>query len=128
MQGKFSTFHDQLMKTKKPMTNDNIMAIAKECGLDIAKLKKDMNSKAVQNQIDANMKLAQDFLQDSIGYVFTPIFVIGNKDASQFEFIPGGLDYKSMQSMIKRMLIILFFCNKKPANSGFFTPYEKDKD
>jgi protein-disulfide isomerase len=103
MQGKFSVFHDKLMNSKKPMTDDNIIAIAKECSLDIAKLKKDMNSKSVQNQIDANMKLAQDFLQDSIGYVFTPIFVIGNKDASQFEFIPGGLDYKSMQQMIKRM-------------------------
>lgn len=103
MQGKNERFHEKLMQTKKPMTEENIMDIAKNCGLDIAKLKKDMKSKTVQAQIDANMKLAQDFLNDSVGYVFTPIFVIGNKEGSQFEFIPGGLDQASMQTMIKRM-------------------------
>lgn len=103
MQGKFNHFHEKLMSTKEPMTDNNIMALAKQSGLDIDRLKKDMKSQAVQDQIDSNMKLAQDFLKDSIGYVFTPIFVIGKQDGSQFEFIPGGLDYNSMKQMVQRM-------------------------
>lgn len=100
-QGKFVPLHEALLEAKKPLTEDNILAIAKTAGLDITKLKKDMGSDAISKQIDGNMKLAQSFLQDSVGYVFTPIFVVGNQSGDKFKFIPGGLDYNNMKKVIK---------------------------
>jgi protein-disulfide isomerase len=102
-QGKFMAMHEGLMNAKKPLTETNIMAIAKSSGLNVKQLQKDMASSAIQKQIDANMKLAESFLKQSVGYVFTPIFVVSNQSGSKYQFIPGGLDYASMTKMIKEM-------------------------
>ena len=102
-QGKFVPFHEALLQAKKPLTEKNILSIAKSSGLDVKKLKKDMNSEIIAKQIEDNSKLAQSFLQDSVGYVFTPIFVVGNQSGDKFQFIPGGLDYAHMKKVIKEI-------------------------
>lgn len=99
-QGKFLSFHDALMAEKKPLTDKNIYAIAAQVGLNVKKLKHDMNSSEVTRQIEANTQLAQEFLQGTVGYVFTPIFVVGNQSGSKFQFIPGGLDLPGLQKVI----------------------------
>ena len=49
-QGKFWEFHDRLFSTEK-LSNDTIDAIAKDLGLDLARLKKDMQSPEIQTRI-----------------------------------------------------------------------------
>ncbi len=102
-QHKFIAFHEALLKEKKALTQDQIMKIAKIAGLDLNQLKKDMDSEAVTKQIEANTQLAQSFLKDSVGYVFTPIFVVADQSGSKFQFIPGGLDYDNMKKVIKEV-------------------------
>ncbi len=102
-QGKFVAFHEALMSEKKPLTTKSIMGIAASSGLNVKQLKKDMTNTEITQQIDANMQLAQAFLQTTIGYVFTPIFVVSNQSGSKFQFIPGGLDYAGLNKVINEM-------------------------
>mgnify|MGYP001950632292 CR=1 FL=1 len=50
----FVAFHEALLKAKKPLTQENIMGIAKTAGLKVKQLKKDMGSDAIAKQIEAN--------------------------------------------------------------------------
>jgi protein-disulfide isomerase len=102
-QSKFIGFHDGMMTSKQPLNDKNIMAIANSNGLDVSRLKKDMASTRISKQIEDNMGLAQSFLQSTVGYVFTPIFVVGNQSGSKFQFIPGGLDYQNLTKIINEM-------------------------
>lgn len=101
MQGKFNEFHEALMKAPQPLTNEIVLSTAKQTGLDMAKLDKDMNSSAVSNQIQANMKLAQD-----LKLMGTPAFFIGKTNAaasSSLEYVPGSLPLAQLQMIIKKV-------------------------
>jgi len=65
----YASAHDQ-----SKLGEDNIMAIAKDIGLDTAKLKADMNSPDCQAQVDADMKELAKFHVNS-----TPTFFINGK-------------------------------------------------
>lgn len=100
MQGKYMAFHDELMKTKQPYTQESILAAAKTVGLNIEQLQKDMDSAAVKDQIKATMKLAQD-----LKLLGTPAFFIGKTDAStssSINYVPGFIDPNQLQEMIKK--------------------------
>ncbi len=100
MQGKYMEFHDALMQTKQPYTQEAILAAAKSVGLSIEKLQKDMNSSAVTDQINANMKLGQD-----LKLLGTPAFFIGKTDssnASTVYYIPGHVNLDQLQDIIKK--------------------------
>lgn len=73
-QGKFPQFHEKLMKSKEQLNESNVLAIAKDVGLDTDKLKKDMESEKVQKIIKDNLELAKE-----LGTNGTPTFVIGDK-------------------------------------------------
>ena len=57
LQGKYLEYHKALMKAGKTLTHESIIAIAKGLGIDTNKLKSDMNSPEIAEQLDANMKL-----------------------------------------------------------------------
>jgi protein-disulfide isomerase len=100
MQGKYMAFHDALMQTKQPYTQEAIMAAAKSVGLNIEKLTKDMNSPEVSTQLKANMKLGQD-----LKLLGTPAFFIGKTDAStstSINYVPGQINQAQMQDFIKK--------------------------
>lgn len=100
MQGKYVAFHDALMGTKQPYTEEAILAAAKSVGLNIEQLQKDMNSAAVKSQIEANMKLGQD-----LKLLGTPAFFIGKTDAttsSNIEYMPGHVNLDQLMSVIKK--------------------------
>jgi len=96
-QGKYIPFHDYLFaKAQVPhgnapaeTTDKVLMDAAKEVGLDIAKLKKDMDDPAITKLVDANVALGQD-----IGARGTPTFVIGDK------VYPGALPYEQLKSAL----------------------------
>jgi protein-disulfide isomerase len=100
MQGKYMPFHDELMKTPQPYTQESIMKAAQTAGLNIDQLKKDMDGEAVKSQIKANMKLGQD-----LKLLGTPAFFIGKTDAtstSTINYVPGHMDLKQLQEVIKK--------------------------
>ncbi|HYM30620.1 MAG TPA: DsbA family protein [Candidatus Cybelea sp.] len=88
-QGKYMAFHDALMRTKGVFTPDVIKLVAKEVGLDVARLEKDMADPAVDQIIRANQAIA-----DSLGIEGTPGFVIGDR------VISGGMPLPQFRTLI----------------------------
>lgn len=82
MQGKYYDFHYALFTANKPINDALIASIAKNLNLDLAKLKKDMNSKAITDELKATRKLAL-----SSGVRGTPAFFFGKTDAEKMDQI-----------------------------------------
>lgn len=98
MQGKYYQFSHNLLVANKQLSPEVIMAVAKESGLDVDKLKKDMDSDTVTKQLAQNMKLAQD-----LKLFGTPAFFIGKTTgASNVAYIPGQMDQKQLQTEINK--------------------------
>ena len=99
MQGKYSDLSHAMLMTKEPLTEDNIYQMAKSNGLNLDQLKKDMNNASIENQIKANIKLAQD-----LKLFGTPAFFVGKTNAKgNIEYIPGRVDQKQLQSIIDKV-------------------------
>jgi protein-disulfide isomerase len=104
IQGKYFYFHDALMRANGGLTEDKVLEIAKTCGLDLAKLKVDMETKAVSDALQANYKLAQ-----SLGISGTPVLIgapsdlqTTSKDTDVF-YILGAPDYIYLQNLISKI-------------------------
>lgn len=95
---KYYQFNHELLIASQPLTQTSIFAIAKRVGLNVEKLKKDMNSDAVSEQLKTNFKLAQDLSVSG-----TPAFFIGKTDAKEnkdVEFILGEMSQTELQTSI----------------------------
>lgn len=102
-QGKYVQFHDALMKAASSgITEDKILSIATSLGLDANKLKADMVSSEVDQQIKANYQLAQ-----ALQLVGTPALFVaktnfkGSPDI--IEFIPGQVDVNYLQKTVEKV-------------------------
>jgi protein-disulfide isomerase len=90
-QGAYAAFHRELMTLNGPMTPEAIEAAGKKLGLDLSKLKTDMNSKEVQGALMQNQRLAS-----AIGVQSTPSFVIRG------ELISGAMDLSRFEQLISQ--------------------------
>lgn len=103
MQGKYMQMHEALLKVEKRLDTKVVMDTAKSLGLDMTKLQKDMDSKEVADQLDANRQLAE-----KMHLMGTPAFVIAATPAGQFNaksdpaFIPGAASADVLQDLIKK--------------------------
>ncbi len=103
MQGKYQAMHEALFKIDKRMDTKLVMDTAKSLGLDMAKLKKDMESKEVSGILDANRQLAE-----KLHLMGTPAFIIASTPDGQLKagtepsFIPGAASEESLQELIKK--------------------------
>lgn len=88
-QGKHGAFHDALMTNTAKLDADRIFDIAASVGIDVARLKTDMEDPKIKSIIDRNMALAQD-----LGVRGTPAFVIGK------QFVPGAVDAPALKELI----------------------------
>jgi protein-disulfide isomerase len=91
MQGKYLEFHTKMMGLKGQLTDEVIYDTAKQVGLDVDKLKQDMNDPAVVAELRANMDLAQ-----ALGVQGTPAFVIND------QIIPGAVGFDALKSQIDK--------------------------
>lgn len=57
-QGKYKEVHSAFMEHKGALNEEDVLKIAKEKGLDIEKLKKDMESKEIEDMLNSNQELA----------------------------------------------------------------------
>jgi protein-disulfide isomerase len=89
-QGKYLALHDALMAAEQ-VNEQVVFDLAARAGLDVPRLKQDMQSPAVSQALARNAKLAQD-----LGIRGTPAFVAGD------ELYPGAADLQTLQGMVSR--------------------------
>ncbi|MBT7288799.1 MAG: DsbA family protein [Rhodospirillaceae bacterium] len=91
LQGKYLAFHDALMVLRRRLTDAAIYQTAKDVGLDVKRLKKDMTSVIVLRTIKENRALAS-----AMGIRGTPSIVVGEQMA------PGAISYEQLLAMIEQ--------------------------
>lgn len=87
-QGKYFEMHQALMQSPSRFKEEDIVKVAKDIGLDMAKWQEDRADKAFRDQVDRNHFLAQ-----TIGANATPSFVIGDT-------LFSGLDPAKLETLI----------------------------
>ncbi len=93
---KYYAFHNALLTSTGPLSKESIMAIAKKSGLNLEKLKKDMDLPAIQKQLHDNVQLAQ-----ALRVMGTPTFVVANQAQTKFSYIPGATSLADLQARMK---------------------------
>jgi protein-disulfide isomerase len=88
-QGGYDKLREAVMLMPSDTTLPMIQAAAEKLGLDWPKLQHDMQGPVIQQQIDANLKLAQ-----ALDIEGTPALVIGN------QIVPGALDLAGLQKEV----------------------------
>jgi protein-disulfide isomerase len=86
----YTEFHQALMHLKGPLNEGTVMQTAAAVGLNVDKLKKDMNDPEVESIISANLDLAHAINIDG-----TPGWVVGDKSMS------GAMSPQSFKQMIQ---------------------------
>jgi protein-disulfide isomerase len=88
-QDKFAAFHRAMMALRGQIDDAAVFQVAASVGLDVARLKRDMQDPAITRQLKANFALA-----DALGIDGTPGFVIGNR------VVPGAIGLDDLKELI----------------------------
>lgn len=88
-QGKYMDFHSALMQHTGKIDEEALTAIAKEKGLDVAKLKVDMMDPAISESLQKDLDMARE-----LGVRGTPFFLFGK------EKVPGAIAFAKMKEQI----------------------------
>jgi protein-disulfide isomerase len=86
---KLYEFHTRLMERRGQATGETAKAVAKEMGLDMARLERDLQSSDINATLQENMELGE-----KLGINGTPGFVIGN------EVIAGAVGAEPLRQVI----------------------------
>lgn len=89
-QGGYAKFHQALMAASE-VSAEAILKLAKESGLDVERLQKDMAKPELQAALAKNRTLA-----DALAIQATPAFVIGD------EVVPGALPEEALKDLIAK--------------------------
>ena len=89
-QDQYNKFHISLMKIKGRVNEEKVFSTAKRIGLDVKKLKVDMNKPEIEKQLMKNREIAK--LLNLNG---TPAFIIGDI------IYPGALKLDNLKEIIK---------------------------
>lgn len=90
-QGKYLVFHDALMEAKGNLTQEAVMGIARQVGLDTHRLQRDMDAPEITDAIRRNFALAEALRLNG-----TPSFLIGNT------LLRGARDLDTMRALVAR--------------------------
>jgi protein-disulfide isomerase len=88
-QNKYLDFHVAVMGNRGPLTQDTVFQLAGKAGINVERLKHDMQDPAIEKYLHENLLLAQQ-----LGITGTPGFVIGGK------LVPGAIDKSQMKELI----------------------------
>ena len=88
-QGKYKQFHDAMMAKKPNIDEATVLKLAEGAGLDIERLKADMNSPEVDAEIKRNSEIAKALRLNG-----TPAFIVGS------ELIPGATDLETLRALL----------------------------
>jgi protein-disulfide isomerase len=85
----YTVFHDRLMKATGRLAEDGVVQIAREAGVDVDRMRADMDDPAIDKSVDGNIELAR-----AIGVTGTPTFIIGDA------MLVGAKPLQQMESAI----------------------------
>ena len=88
-QGKYVAFHRALYEVRGHVDENKVMDVARKVGLDLDRLKADMQAPEVGSHLEKTINLAQ-----SLGITGTPGFAIGN------HVFTGATDLQTLQATI----------------------------
>lgn len=88
-QGKYVELHNALMQHRGRLSEDAVMAIAEDVGLDVKQLKSDMARPEVAAAIEANLSLGR-----ALGVRGTPTIIVGDSLA------PGAIEAAQLREML----------------------------
>lgn len=91
-QGKYLEMHDALMTHRGQLDDDTVYRLARAAGLDVDRLKKDMESPDVLKVIATNQALAEQ-----LGIRGTPGFIFGDT------IVPGAIKLDEMKKLVATM-------------------------
>ncbi len=86
---KLFDYHTRLLESRGRVNGERAIAVAKEMGLDVAKLQKDMQAPDIQAALQENVGLG-----DKLGLSGTPAFIIGD------EIIPGAVGVEPIRKTV----------------------------
>lgn len=86
---KLFDYHVKLMETKGRVNGERALGLAKEMGVDMARLQKDMESPDVRAAIQENVSLG-----DKLGLTGTPSFIVGD------EVISGAVGVEPIRKVV----------------------------
>ena len=86
----YPEIHRALLASRGRLNEEKVMAVAAEVGLDVARLRRDMEDASVQSHIDASNEMA-----GALGLTGTPWFVLGD------ELIPGVVDAAELHRLVR---------------------------
>ncbi|KMO30323.1 DSBA oxidoreductase [Methylobacterium tarhaniae] len=89
---KLFDYHIRLLESRGRVNGERAIAVAKEMGLDVAKLQKDMQAPDIQAALQENVGLG-----DKLGLSGTPAFIIGD------EIIPGAVGVEPIRKTVAGM-------------------------
>lgn len=91
-QNLYNKFHLSLMKIRGKVDNEKVFKTANEIGLDIQKLKIDMNNSDIAKRLNQNREIAKILNLNG-----TPAFIIGDV------IYPGALTKENLKEIIKKV-------------------------
>lgn len=90
-QGKYAEFHSALMSDPAQLTEQRIYEIAGSIGLDVTRLKTDMQDKLIDKNVKNTLAIGQD-----IGFEGTPGYIVGD------DVILGAEGYDRLREAVAR--------------------------
>ena len=90
-QGKYLAFHKEMMLEHGVADEAKVLRIAAKIGVDVERMKSEMNDPAIAAMVERNIALAQALRING-----TPSFVIGD------QVLRGAADLKTLQSLIQK--------------------------
>jgi protein-disulfide isomerase len=91
MQDRYEALHKALIGAKGALDQDMVFRLAKEAGVDVARMKRDMNAPEVEDALRRNRELAA-----ALEITGTPAFIIGN------DFVPGAAELETFRTLVAR--------------------------
>jgi protein-disulfide isomerase len=88
-QGKYKEMHEALMRTRGSFDEATVLRVANEVGLDIKKLKSDMEAPEFMQALERNRNLARE-----LQITGTPAFIVGDR------LVPGAVDPETLAKLI----------------------------
>ncbi len=88
-QGKYAVFHEALMQAEGSLDEARILAVADEVGLDLDRLRGDMEAPEINATLRRNFELAE-----ALGIRGTPAFVTRN------DLVPGAVGADALKAMV----------------------------
>ncbi len=89
---KYLDFHKRLMAVPAPADRAKALASAKDAGLDMVRLERDLASREIGDTLEEGKRLAT-----ALGIRGTPSYVLGN------EVIPGAIGHAGLRERLQRL-------------------------